>query len=278
MRCGWEHLWKVKLGKRSRFGEGRHADNWRVLSLREIAFFSGYQPIPVKRAVIPVPKVIAFDRRPIPLDPYLLGVLIGDGGMSRNAVTLSTADQEILQSVAPRLPEGIRVVAIKCSCIDFRLAVKLGMRNPLVHALRELDLMGKTSANKFVPDVYRFNSANIRLEMLRGLMDTDGSVYTDGTMEFSTISTRLADDVDFLARSLGAKVKSSIRQTHYTYNGERRAGKTSFRLRIRLPYIVPFRLTRKVERCFAPVSTCDYRVLFRIETADKILGSARAPH
>lgn len=188
------------------------------------------------------------------LDPYLLGVLLGDGGLGGGSVVLSTPDAEILAAVESMLPEGVRALRVEGTACDYRLSAgqmtmpgRRGLVNPLVDALRELGVWGSLSADKRIPDSYLFASADQRLSLLQGLLDTDGSAARIA-VEFSSASKVLAEQVTWLAQSLGGYTHATERQPWHTYKGERRDGQTSYRLRISLPStVVPFRLTRKRE-------------------------------
>lgn len=132
-------------------------------------------------------------------------------------------------------------------------------------------LLGKRSWKKHVPREYLFNSVEVRIAVLRGLMDTDGTVddrrgrNTGGHIEFCTTSPLLAKDVEFLVRSLGGKCKTVWRVTSFTYKGIKKNGRPSARVRVRLPGFNPFLLKRKADLYKAPVSTSDYRILHKIE-------------
>ena len=90
--------------------------------------------------------------------------------------------------------------------------------------------MGCGSENKFIPKTYKYSSVNSRLEILKGLMDTDGSCKVsrkgcfEGT-EFSTISEKLCDDVIEIVNSLGGIARKKSRITSYTYKGIKKQGK-----------------------------------------------------
>ncbi len=77
--------------------------------------------------------------------------------------------------------------------------------NPLKEILHKLDLVGCTAVNKFIPSVYKYSSVQNRLDLLRGLMDTDGTVKDSGEASFCTVSKTLAEDVIEVVRSLGGR-------------------------------------------------------------------------
>jgi hypothetical protein len=188
---------------------------------------------------------VEFDEAHLPLDPYFLGLLLGDGGLSGDTPKISSADEEILSAMRDILPEGLFLR--HNSNYDYRISGnKHSGPNPLKMTLCALGVWGKRAENKFIPDTYKFSSAMTRLALLQGLLDTDGS--SSGTpVEFSSVSKLLAEDVVFLVQSLGGITTLDCRQPAYTYKGEKRKGQLSYRVTARFPVgIKPFRLTRKL--------------------------------
>lgn len=125
----------------------------------------------------------------LPIDPYLLGVWLGDGHSSGGAIT--TADQEIIQAFADA------GYTVKKYSGPYAWGV-----NGLVTKLRALGVF----KNKHIPDIYLRASRSQRLALLQGLMDTDGYCRASGGIEFTSTSIRLAEAVRELAHSLGYKV------------------------------------------------------------------------
>lgn len=197
-------------------------------------------------------RPVNFAPRDIEIDPYLIGVLIGDGYLGKAAsIGLTTADAEIIQSVESAIPAGTILKKRRGTQYDYSIA-KTERRgrphnNPLLTALRGYGLMGSVAESKFVPDDFKFNSIDVRLAVLQGLLDTDGTVGRDnGHVSFSTVSYQLALDVIFLVQSLGGNAWRRTRRTAYTHNGERRFGQLCHQVSIALPpHIAPFRLSRK---------------------------------
>ena len=90
--------------------------------------------------------------------------------------------------------------------IRFRKA--LGLED----SLNEYGLFGKTSHTKFIPNEYKYNTSNIRLKVLQGLIDTDGSIENDGhKIVYYSMSKQLADDVCWIVRSLGGMSRQRIK-------------------------------------------------------------------
>lgn len=140
----------------------------------------------------------------LPIDPYLLGAWLGDG--STNAARMHGIDMPILD----RFAGAGYTVRQQPGTLTY------GINGGFLVALRELGVLG----NKHVPDRYLTASAAQRMELLRGLMDTDGGP-TRGTntprVEFSSTKKVLAEAVLFLARSLGWK--ATITEARATLNG-----------------------------------------------------------
>lgn len=240
---------------------------WTVGTTEDILKCSGEHPTPRRRVVMPVVPAVELDPQSITVDPYMLGVLLGDGGLSVGTIQFTTADEEIVESMKHACQGWACEVR---SGVKYQYAVRGSAqgKNPLLTALRALGpgVMGCRSWEKSIPATYLWNTPSVRLAVLQGLMDTDGSISTDGAMEYSTTSPMLAEQVKFLVESFGGKVGNpqGTRCNTYTHKGEVKRGRPSYRLRIRLPQVCPFRLTRKIARLVRPVSTCDYRVLHSV--------------
>jgi hypothetical protein len=108
-------------------------------------------------------------------------------------------------------------------------------------------LKGTKSNSKFIPQIYKLGSIKQRIELLQGLLDTDGYISKNGSVFFYTVSDQLASDVVEIVNSLGGIVKSSVKYPKYTYRGEVRNGQKCNVLCICLPNnIMPFKLERKM--------------------------------
>jgi len=185
----------------------------------------------------------------LPIDPWLLGFLLGDGSICGGQVRFSTADAEILEAVAQRLPHDLSIS--HQGGYNYRITTgRKGVANPLMEALRRLGVFETRSDTKFVPTAYLNADRGDRMALLRGLMDSDGWAETFAAVRFSTASTRLAADVCYLVRSLGGLCSIRTRSTTYTYKGETKAGKPSHMCRIRFADASEiFSLERKLARC-----------------------------
>ena len=219
---------------------------WRVLSTADLLRCGNlrYEAGGKSRNYdVPVVADVEFEPAALPVEPYLLGVLLGDGHLKGN-IHLSSADAEVVGEASRRLPSGAALV--QKSKYDW--TIKTGLtgcrRHPFRQAIRDMGLLGTMPDTKFVPDAYLFASPADRLSLLRGLMDTDGYVGPEGTCQFYSVSSRLAEAVLHLVRSLGGVPTSSLKQT--SCNG--RPGKQCHVVTFSLATHNPFLLARKAVR------------------------------
>ena len=250
-----EHLWPVRTAYDKR--RNRPA---RILETREMmGRLRGAHQNSYELPLLSAPVAFAF--REVPMDPYALGLLIGDGCLTgKTTPTFATADPELADSLEHCI-DGIRLA--RKSGVDYVLRNINGGRggvivaNPVTESLRTLGLCGTRSNTKFVPEIYLHNSAEVRLAMLQGLLDTDGGpvVQEDRTcrIQFSTTSPRLRDGVISLVRSLGGVAYSRTRYKEDKLPGLAKGRivahrSDSYVVEIRLPkWVQPYRLRRKAE-------------------------------
>ncbi|MFD0855725.1 LAGLIDADG family homing endonuclease, partial [Actinomadura adrarensis] len=247
VECDDEHLWAVKTDT------GWHRDRpLKVLSTRELRQ-DLLRKSGVSKWYVPLvepPELDHPDARPI--DPYLLGVLLGDGSMRHGRVTVSTRDDEIVEAVRELVPHGCRLRQGETRPLDwFVLGIRRGAGNPLLAALRDLGIYGKGAYDKYVPHMYLAAPIKVRHALLQGLLDTDGTLRSEGRdVSFLSASKRLAEDVAWLTRSLGGFARCR-RVT--------KMGNPYWVTSIALPNAFPpFRLSRKADR-LRPRSTYERR-------------------
>lgn len=147
--------------------------------------------------------------------PYLLGVLIGDGGMTKSTPTLTNTDPQLLDRVRKELMfHGLTLNQTKSDLITYYVTdVRYRPTNRVTKWLRDLGLHGKKSDDKFIPKAYLSATREERLLLLQGLMDTDGTCGKTGACYFATSSPQLALDVRDLVRSLGGQSSISVKKT-----------------------------------------------------------------
>jgi RecA/RadA recombinase len=161
------------------------------------------------RTRIQLPTVAEFDfdqTEELSVDPYVLGAILGDGSVVGRGVhmTIGAEDSEYtLGRLRDRLPKDVQIN--KYSSKEYGL-VTYTKPNSLKQKLVELGVTGH-AWEKFVPERYKMASFRTRLDVLQGLMDTDGN-WAAGIGEFNSTSEQLRDDVVWLARSLGMTAKA----------------------------------------------------------------------
>ncbi|MGW1534500.1 helicase-related protein [Streptomyces aureus] len=234
VECDDEHLWIV--GTSCAWHRGQVP---KTMTTREIRLDTFKANGSSKWYIPPAAPVDLGRDVELPLDPYLFGLLLGDGSFRHN-LRLSTIDEEIRDAAASAVAPDCRLVPVPGSRCDYTIQLKQGsggVRNPVIQALRNLDLWGKTSHGKFIPQEFKNTSVKNRLALLQGLLDTDGTVHKDGmSISLCSASLRLAEDVAWLVRSLGGRAR--VLPT-----------KAAFNVSVALPAeYAPFRLSRKADR------------------------------
>jgi phosphate starvation-inducible PhoH-like protein len=249
--CCGEHLWAVATRNDRRRGKPL-----RVLETREM--IGQLRAAHYHRFELPlISQPAAFLPREVPLDPYALGLLLGDGSLSAKQTGFTTADPELIIA----LEQGIEGIELRSkSRLNYYVRPTGGghgvrVVNPVLVSLRKLGLAGTRSTSKFVPQPYLYNSASVRLALLQGLLDTDGGPVTQEgrtcRVQYVTTSPRLRDDVVFLVRSLGGIVywrtrPAAGRRPGHADGRDVHHRSDAYILDLRLPAgIEPFRLTRK---------------------------------
>lgn len=231
VKCGLDHLWKTKT---------RFYGDWHVLCLRSMFKQGLIEADGRYKWQVPLSKCY-FDSQHVSIDPYLLGVLLGDGCITKN-ISLTSQDPEIVESCNELLKvDNCCFKKVSSSNIEHYFYTN-GAKNIYKERLKAYGLLGKNSHTKFIPQDYLINSIDNRWSLLQGLLDTDGTVNKTGNPTYTTVSKKLADDVAFLVRSLGGLCKVSVRYTSY----DKVKFFKSYRLSIRFnDYSKCFRLHRK---------------------------------
>ena len=253
LACG-EHLWTVRTPEDKRDGMERTIQTQDMMGRLRRGHIHRYE--------LPLVCPVEFEPQNVPIDPYVLGLLLGDGCItSKTTPSFTTADPELAEAMESRL-DGIELK--RKGAYDYVLRHVGGGRgglriaNPVTDALRELKLAGTNSATKFIPDCYQLNSAWVRIWLLQGLLDSDGGPVTQSgrtcRIQYTTTSPRLREDVLSLVRSLGGVATSRTRFAEGRIPGMAKGRQVfhrsdAYTLDIRLPAgIPPFRLKRKADR------------------------------
>ena len=252
LACG-EHLWSVGTASDRRRGRAP-----RIVQTRDMV--GHLRAAHQHRYEMPLlSRPVEFERYHVLMDPYALGLLLGDGCVTTSTTpAFSTADPSLVAVLESRLPN---IEVSRKGEIDYVLRRKGGSRggqrivNPVTDLLRKLQLAGRKSADKFVPTEYLYNTPDVRLAVMQGLLDTDGGPVTqDGRtcrIQYTTTSPRLREDMVFLVRSFGGVAYWRTRHAEGRRPGRAQGRDVLYRhpayvVEIRLPAgIAPFRLARK---------------------------------
>jgi N12 class adenine-specific DNA methylase/predicted nucleic acid-binding Zn-ribbon protein len=258
-----QHLWSVQtINYRAKY-----KDKWQTVMTEDIKD-SLYNYRGDYQYSIPMVEPIEFNPRKIDIHPYFLGALIGDGCMSQKSISFSNSEKDIISKIEKILPYNVEMTKKQGDNVDYNLK---GVE--LLKILKKYKLHGKKSNNKFIPDDFKFNTSDVRLEVLRGLLDTDGWIKTEEkkkgcTVIYTTVSKQLADDVSFIVNSLGGTVKMNDKIPFYTYNGEKKQGQKAYNITIRMPEnIIPVS-SKKQKRKF--VSKTKYQPIRFIKSIESI--------
>lgn len=179
-----------------------------------------------------ITKEIDFPKKDCPIDPYTLGAILGDGHIDTKSGMVSITGHK------DDLPEILSYIPYKHQTVysDKRYPSTLSTRLLGMGGLTKWYLGTPTKSDKFIPDNILFGSIDQRIDCLRGLMDTDGTVSPKGNCSFTSISLSLAKGVQHIVKSLGGY--SSI--THHTNDCQ-----DYYHVTVNLANYCPFRLKRK---------------------------------
>lgn len=229
-RCCDEHLWETRT--RSERRRGLPAS---VRTLSEIRETLQRGDGPGRNHSVRYMKPAHFSPQPTTaIGPWALGLYLGDGH-DGSSVRLSNTEPDMRARFAAAIDLGDEVVSENHVTVRIRRR-KRGGQSEFKKGLVSLGLDGLVSHEKFIPKQHLYARVEDRVELLRGLMDSDGHVADSGTsVEYCTASPQLCHDVEFLAGSLGGRVTWVKRATHYTIEGVRTRARDSYRMTISFP-------------------------------------------
>lgn len=287
-KCTADHLWTTQTQYErnackkflQRNPEKSAEKYWTVKQTSEIMQTLRCKSTWSKNHMIPMVKPVQFCRRNVKIDPYLMGLILGDGNIRETSVGYTTADSWIVEEIRRIvLPLGLNIIKNEHvrkdgqPNYDYRISAGLKGRtgrghksNVVLNAMHEYGLVGKRAWEKFVPEDYLFNTPEIRISVLQGLMDSDGTISSNekvGTVHFVTTSRKLADNVIFIVQSMGGTVHV---KTTYGTTPAGKPGRLQYKVTIRLPNgINPFRLPRKAELVRDKIKYIPKRYINKIE-------------
>lgn len=204
--CCDEHLWSVRTSMDEYLGKDFKVRKTSEL-MNDLRDTSGNL-----KWGIPITKKVEYIGTRHVIPPYTLGVLIGDGSLSHGNVTLTNASEHIYRRVVEDVSIDIDLIARRIPVEKnntFKISiVRSSGKIPFNRFSRELERLNlnTTAYYKHIPSEYLFGTSNVREDLLCGLLDTDGYVAKDGTIQYTSASLRLCEDVRFLAQSLGCVV------------------------------------------------------------------------
>lgn len=234
IKCHENHEWYV-------YDRASHKE--KILTTKQMMERALESGVPGKRGhhyvfFIPSKRYMEGEKQDLPVDPYVLGVWLGDGTTKSGSVTLCDTDHEILFEMMKTMKYGISSRAKFVGCTRYHLKglradlQKLGM----CHSRRKIE--------KFIPEIYQKASAYQRLRLLAGLIDTDGALKCGSQYSFSTINENLRDGVIQLINSFGWRFTVDSVPPRLSSSGIQ--GKhTVYRIRFTPSELIPVKVPRK---------------------------------
>ena len=235
--CDLEHLWTVKSGKN--WG----TDGYNTLTTREMLNtwiskdnfdkrYNTYQKrynyaIPInKEGIEYISNVV------LPIKPYSLGLLLGDGGFTTDTISFTNKHKHIVDRLNIELNEIGYTFKNRWENGAYRgNIIRTTAPVSFKTVLKDLGLLGKYSYEKSIPEIYMKTSIKDRKELYQGLIDTDGYVINGVLDEFCTTSEKLCDDFLELGRSLGYTLSYTTKNPKYLYKGDMLEGRFAYRVR-----------------------------------------------
>lgn len=227
-----EHRWNYAIARKGKWRKSGR--DWKVGTTAQLSDFISAGLRPLIPLCEPLKFTKAYKTPQRNIDPYALGLLLGDGYTKQNGPGAKWS----FTSADPELVKALPGEWVTDGAIGWRLR---GAERPgLLAEFRRLGLAGCGAKTKFIPEPYKWAPASERLALLQGLMDTDGTNDGRGHASFCSISKQLADDVAWLVRSLGGRATITEKQT---------VGELAYNVYIRTEDSTSlFRLDRKRDR------------------------------
>lgn len=260
VKCSDDHKWVVQI---------HNHKNIETLSTKEL--LKVYKKERPKSVRIPsgieyTTKILKNEGVNLPfkktkVDPYTFGLLLGDGCF-RHKSCYYTQIQEDLEVEKQYIPYNITKWKSKYA---YRINIP-NWRN----ILKEYDLIDKKSEDKYIPEEFKYNSKEVRLNILRGLMDSDGGIH-GGVPSISTTSIQLRDDIIEIGRSLGYNCAYIKNKAGYKINNDYKECLPSYEISIYADKEI-FNLPRKQDKIHYNSSNALSRKNGTIITDIKYLG------
>lgn len=251
-----EHLWNVNTQSRI-FRDLPY----KTLTLKEIISNGLKYDNGNNKHYIPIVKPILFENKNLNIDPYVLGCLLGNGSLiTKYVIGFTSTDQEIIDEINKRIPNNHVLKQKINDNINYYL-VSDGRKNLINRELRKLNLKEKKSHEKHIPFDYKFSSITQRLELLRGIFDTNGFTQKNGDVGIILSSKKIIDDIKFIVETLGGIARYEEKKVFY--NNEYRI---YHKLNINLPSeFIPFKISRKIDNYIKPTKYLPNRAIVDIK-------------
>lgn len=222
--CADDHLWEIHSNRIT--GGVDVVDTCRLRDMMECVRY---------QSRIHVPGISGDFGLPVDLgiSPWLLGALLGDGNLA-GTPRISMTEPYIIERVRSEVGDDIEVRHV--SGCDYSLSHKFSRKLSLTRVMQRLGIYGRMSEIKIIPDIIFSADKQTRIDVLCGLLETDGWVEGNNALRFSSASKFLSDGVKRLVHSLGGVCRMTTKQEpKFSYKGEMRKGMDAHICAIRLP-------------------------------------------
>ena len=163
------------------------------------------------------PSVINFTPKELFLHPYLYGAWLGDGTTNEAAIT--TMDEEIINEFKENIPNGYFLTIHNYGYQGKAFRIIIHSNNTWHNEIRRFLRKSSINKEKFIYHEYLTSSYDERLELLAGLIDTDGYYNGNSTYEICTKYDSLAKNILFLCRSVGLSAYDAYKEKKCHNNG-----------------------------------------------------------
>ena len=266
--CGLEHLWLTKNRT-----ERRNKSKGSVKTTGQImnSLFCNTKEYRLNHSIDYVSPV-EYEKRNLLIEPYLLGAYIGDGSFG-TSLKFSNTERDICDKVNNLLPVSDVFIFNEKNGKDHFIKRKKFNRSSsdLKTYLEKYNLTG-TAKDKFIPADYLFSNVEDRINLLQGLIDTDGYAAGLNSIEYSTISEKLKDGIIELVRSLGGRVTYCSKVGSYIKHGVKHNCSVFYRINISFNNgIIPCSSKKHLAK-YAPAK----RILGKFITSIEFIGRHEA--
>lgn len=209
--CSGDHLWSYHTsGQKGKAIENRHffTSTTEELSKKELKTKEQY------KILVPMQKAVEYSKKELFIDPYVFGLLLGDGSFRQQSTNkvlqFSSETEELPKKISETM--GWKLKRGSINNFTWYFSNKEDTKNIHVEEvfLNYPELINLYSEEKFIPEIFLQGSIEQRLDLLNGLLDSDGSVDEKGRVSYSTVSEKLKNGIIELAQSLGFKTSFLI--------------------------------------------------------------------